>query len=261
MKIKNNYIVETALMTHGVADLLKMEILSLWGNNDSDFVWLDKGNLKVGKLYEFLKFKNNNSIEHRVNSENYEEAKKNKLTAALTASGTLCAGEELNVEYAVSCSISGVSPFENNIITPDLHKIVESDVTLIATSFKDTVNRKESIKWLRKSGVSIFGRESEFSTGFMFNLEPVQLHAIYQKNINIWHKPQLLLNEVSHLSRFENLELLKEIIRAGIEARNNGEYFHPAVNNKLAELTDARSAIIQINSLLDNTKWAKEITS
>ena len=95
----------------------------------------------------------------------------------------------------------------------------------------------------------------------MFDLEPIQLHAIYQHNINIWHKPQLLLNETSSFIRIKNLEKLDEIIEAGKIAEEKGEYFHPAANNKLSELTKNKSAIIQINALLDNTKWAKELTS
>ena len=113
MKTGNNYIVETALMAHGVADLVKMEILSLWDNNNSDFVWLEEGNLRTGKLYEFLKFKNNSPMEYRIDSDFYEEAKARKLTGALTASGTMCAGEELGVDYAVSCGIGGISEIKD----------------------------------------------------------------------------------------------------------------------------------------------------
>ncbi len=215
MKIGSKYLVETALMTHGVSTLSTKEILDVWKNDKSTFVWLDKGKVATGTLSDFLKYKIKNKINYRVSSEDYLKAKQNKLTGALTASGTMCACEELNINYAVSAGIGGISHIKEELICPDLYKISSSKVTLVATTFKDMMNRKETFKWLKERNVNIFEKNGNTSTGFMFKLEIIPVDAMYQTNINIWNKKQLLLNEIPINNRFHNINMLEEMIQAG----------------------------------------------
>lgn len=180
MKTGNNYLVETALMTHGVSSLSNKEIMDIWNHDNSNFVWLSNGKLSIGTLPEFLRFKDNNTINFRISSENYLSAKEKHLTGALTASGTMCACEDLNLQFAVSAGIGGISHIKEELICPDLYKILSSQVTLIATSFKDMMDRESTFKWLKNRNINVYDKNRNISTGFMFNLEEIKLNSTYK---------------------------------------------------------------------------------
>ena len=50
---------------------------------------------------------------------------------------------------------------------------------------------------------------------------------------------------------------LKDKIREGKKAEAAGQYFHPAVNGEIDELTEGYSSVIQLKSLLENAKLAE----
>ena len=261
MKTGNNYLIETALITHGISNLKESEILNIWENDKSTFAWLNRGHLETGYLEKFLNFKSKNTINLRISSDLYMDAKQKGLTGALTASGTMCACEELNLPYAVSAGIGGISDIIDEPFCPDLEKIKSSHVTLVATSFKDMMDRYKTFKWLKANNVEVLEKNGDKSTGFMFKLEVLTVDGKYINNTNMMKKKQLLLNEISIEKRFENICMLKEMIIAGKEAEQKEDYYHPAANNKLAELTNNRSTKKQIRSLLDNARWTRDISS
>lgn len=253
----NKYLVETALLTHGVSDLSTKDILNIWEDDNSKFAWINNGEINIGYIDEYLNFRDNNEMNYRISSANYKYAKKNKLTGALTASGTMTVCEKLNIPYAISAGIGGISNIKEEPICPDLNKILNSKTILIATSFKDMMNREETFNWLHENNIKVYGKNYNYSTGFMFNLDKISLDGVFDKNLPKEDKKILILNEIDFKNRIDDLNFLNLIIEYGKLEESKGKYFHPAANLKLAQLTNGYSSNLQVNALLKNTSFFK----
>lgn len=69
--------------------------------------------------------------------------------------------------------------------------------------------------------------------------------------------PLLIIQEIPEQKRIKDREILAKAIREGKKAESAGQYFHPAVNGKIDELTEGYSSVIQLESLLENAKLAE----
>lgn len=253
MPTGNKFLVETAFLTHGVSDLSETTILEIL-QEPAVFTWLSQGEVMLGGLKEFLAFKAGHAIEYRIDCSNFRQACQKKLTGALTASGTMMVCEKMQRPFAVSAGIGGISEIAAEKICPDLEKIANSRVTLVATSFKDMMDRPKTFKWLKKHGITVYNRTTDFSSGFMFQAEKIPV-KIFESAAKM-NQPCLILNEILPTKRISDSQFLKEMITAGKQAEKQGDYYHPAANNKLAQLTNNQSTYLQLKSLQDNIRWA-----
>jgi pseudouridine-5'-phosphate glycosidase len=68
------------------------------------------------------------------------------------------------------------------------------------------------------------------------------------------------LNPIPHEKRLQNRDYLREAIKAGKQAEQNGMHYHPAANRRLDELSQGWSSLIQLHSLIANIAVAQNIT-
>ena len=47
---KNEYLIETALLTHGLYSVSDEELVKLWEPEEKSIVWLEKGKIKIGGI-------------------------------------------------------------------------------------------------------------------------------------------------------------------------------------------------------------------
>ena len=59
--------------------------------------------------------------------------------------------------------------------------------------------------------------------------------------------------------RISNGEIPKEAYSYGKAQERAGKLFHPAVNEKIDELTEGLSSEIQLESLVENIRWVESI--
>ena len=261
-EFKNGYefdfLIETALLTHGLRSISNEELLSVWPWNDPCLAWVDKGHLKIGTMKEFLSFRDRASEAIRIDCEHFESALENGISGALTASGTMAAAAKYGISMAVTGGMGGIGDIKDEKLCADLPALEQIPVTLISTSPKDVIDIEKTIDWLKEHGVTVLGRYRDVCTGFMAVGEEVKLSGVYDGR-----KPEeklLLLYEIDEKERLSDKTIIDEARKAGKEAEARGEYYHPAANGKIDELSDGRSSILQLNSLIANGKWAEEIT-
>lgn len=251
------YLVETALLTHGLNSISNEELYYTWEDKSNKLVWIEKGQIKIGTLEEYLKIRNNTYNIFRADSSNLDYAVEHKLNAALTASATMRVCQMLNIPFAVTGGMGGIGDIKGEKICPDLGEIIKSTTTLVATSPKDMLDINASIKYLLDSNVSVYGKNTDVCTGFMLKLDPVKITGIFNKSN--FRVPCLLLNEISKDDRFSDSSILENMIAKGKEAESKGGMYHPAANEALDRLTGGASSRLQLKSLLNNIAWAKAL--
>ena len=103
------------------------------------------------------------------------------------------------------------------------------------------------------------GIERDICDGFMFIREKgEQLDGIYSDQALC--VKSLLRNRLAYNCRLEDISLLDVAINTGVEAEACGEYYHPAVNKELDELSGVKTSLWQIQSLLEKIHVANKIT-
>ena len=58
------YLVETALLTHGLKSISNTDILDKWKIQKKNIVWVSQGEIKIGDMEEYLFFQNYVPIRH-----------------------------------------------------------------------------------------------------------------------------------------------------------------------------------------------------
>lgn len=255
---KPNFLVETALLTHGLSSICNEQLVKSWDNTDSNLAWIESGNIIIGNINEFLNFRNRADSLIRIDCFLLKNALKGKLSGALTASGTMAVCEKYNIPLAVTCGMGGIGDIKGEELCPDLPAIYKLPVALIATSPKDMLDIKATIEWLMSKNVTVLGYKSDSCNGFMFNGEKVKLSGVY--NGDFLHSKTLLLREIPINKRLKNLEIIDLAIKAGKEAEKKGMYYHPAANAVIDKLSNGLSSLLQLESLIVNRNWAYEIT-
>lgn len=136
--------------------------------------------------------------------------------------------------------------------------LVESKTILISTSPKDVVNIQSSIEWLLKHQVKILGVRHDYCSGFMFNGKQIPLSGILKKEEAI-APHTLILQDIREEERIEEKDILHQALDAGLKAQERGEYFHPAANAVIAQMSQGVAARLQLKSLIGNGVLAGEI--
>ena len=248
------YLIETALLTHGLRSLTNNYLLENWTLPEALIAWIYKGEIKIGTITKYLSFRTEAQSAIRIDCSILENALKNGVSGALTASGTMAVCKKLGIPAAVTCGMGGIGEIKGEI----------------STGPKDMLERKATVSWLTSHGVQVIGANRGFCTGYLFHGEPVKLQGVL-RSAGCRTKagmpegelcpPLLIINEIPEKLRVSDRQILTEAIIEGKRAEQEGRYYHPAANGKIDEMTNGYSSEIQLASLLDNARLAGQIES
>lgn len=252
------YLVETALLTHGLQSISPDQLGVHLQSAGSHLLWLEQGHVRCGTVEEYLPFRQNKQSSLRINCHMVEQAVREQCSGAFTASGTMAVCQKEQIPLAITCGIGGLDRKTTPEQCPDLFALTKLPVTLLATSPKDTVDIAKTLTWLQEQGVEILGRQKASCTGYLFCQEEVPLNGVYQHQP--LHGKSLLLNEIEPAKRLQEKRLLEEAIQSGYEAVAQGQYFHPAVNGSLDLQSQGYSSRLQLEALVNNILWAQTLT-
>ena len=251
--IHQPFLVETALLTHGLPSISSEEI-GLTLPNLPFYAWVEEGEIVIGDLEVFLPFREREDHHHRINKDTLSLACEKKWSAPLTASGTMAVCENTKRPLAVSAGIAGIGNTPQKTIGADLFALDTLPVGLIASGFKDLMDLEETFKWLKDHRIKVVGHHDPFYEGFLFKESSIPLDGIYQEGTSL--TGTLLLSPLS--KKLSDRNILQKAFEEGKNAYEKGENFHPAVNGALDELTDGLSSRWQLDALKENIQWALE---
>lgn len=249
------FLTESCLLTFGLPSVGNDELMREWKASGVDgmcICWVEKGDIAVGSIEEFLRFRAG-APKFKFSSDSLDRALCEKLSGALTASATMEVCRRMGVACAVSCGIGGIEGEGGRAPCADLRMIKNSGVALICTSPKDMLNIEATVGWLRQNGVSVLGCGSGFCTGYIFNGKPVALDGLWRGERSA---PLAILRPIAAKRRLHAAETLKLAVSEAKEAESRGGYFHPAANAALDRLSKGYSSRLQLSSFLDNVVFA-----
>ena len=252
------FLVESALLTHGLASLTGEDLLALWDLDLPCIVWLEKGEIRLGTMAEYLPFRERAKEIRRVSWDTMDEAAAAGKDGAMTASATMLAASRMGLPIAVTSGMGGVGAIRGEELCPDLPALRDLPVALIATSPKDVVNIGATFQWLRQQGVPVYGRYTPEDSGFMVVGERYSLDGVWGGGCP--KAPTLLLNPIPEEKRLTIPGVVEQAMAAGVAAQERGESFHPAANAEFDRLSQGLSSRLQLLQLLDNARWAMELT-
>ena len=131
------YLIETALLTHGLRSLTNNYLLENWTLPEALIAWIYKGEIKIGTITKYLSFRTEAQSAIRIDCSILENALKNGVSGALTASGTMAVCKKLGIPAAVTCGMGGIGEIKGEELCPDLPALAEIPIILISTGPKD----------------------------------------------------------------------------------------------------------------------------
>lgn len=245
----HKFLVETALIGQGLPSVSDSDLCSNPALAASTLIWLDKGKPLAGTLDEFLPLRRHARQLHRISRRALDQARKNGLTAFLTASAAMQVCAELGVGLAVTAGMGGVGPRPSSAVGEDLLALAELPVSLIAAAPKDVFNHQATFRWLRDAGVCVRGVTRAVSDGFLCRSQAVSLDGPDNGTAS---PPLLLLNPIPHRGRCISSAVLAAAMAEGESAEKEGREYHPAVNAALDRLSGSQSSRWQLASLCEN---------
>lgn len=245
------YLVETALLSHGLNSISNQYLLDVFPKK-AILVWIEYGEIMFGNIEKYLNFREKSSEYKRANKSQLSLAFKNKESKALTASAVMSIADELDIPIVITAGMGGI----DNNISEDLIELCKFSGVLISSSPKDIVNVEETINWLIDKNVSIEGKGSDITNGFMFRTKTIKINGIFNGYIR---GPKLLLNGINEKYRFNDLNIIKKQIEAGNKGKLEGKMYHPVANEYLDTVTNGLSSKLQLHALIENIKWAEDI--
>ncbi len=254
------FLVESALLTHGLRSVSNDTLLANWPAALSCIVWIDCGRIVIGSMEEYLPFRERAASLRRIDCDNLDDFLQEKSSGALTASGTMAVCHRLGINLAVTCGMGGIGDIHGEELCPDLPALRDIPVTLISTSPKDMLDIDATINWLRENSVTVMGHKENLCTGYLFRSANVPLDGVWQDGTPLPAGKLLLLNGIPSEQRVQDISLLSLGIAAGKEAEAKGEYYHPAANAAFDRLTGGASSRLQMDSLIINALWADQLT-
>lgn len=251
------YLVESALLTHGLSSITENELIKRWPGTYDTIAWMQKGRLTVGGIDDFCKFRRKAAVYGRVNRRNYDSFKAQGRSGALTAWGTMRACEELGITLAVTCGMGGLMKGQRPEESHDLEALAAGPVSLLAAAPKDMFDLKRTILAMEEAGITILGYESDVCDGYIFAGECVNISGRWNKEPP--GKRRLFLKAIERADRIADKEILNRACRYGEDEEAKGRYYHPAVNKKVDELTGGVSSALQLGALIENIAWAEQL--
>ena len=258
MTESNKYLVETALLTHGIRSVSNEEILRRWPDRKQNIVFLDRGEIRITDIESYLAFRVDVDSIHRVDMDTIEEAICDRRSAALTASATMRVCAERKIPYAVTAGMGGIGAIEGEELCPDLPALEKLSVKLISCGPKDMLDRRETYRWLKDRGVIVTDLGRNFSTGYVFCGEKIAFSGCTEEEF-LSSPHGLLVHEIPESERIEDMEILRRAVREGYKKQREGANFHPAVNGALDSITGGYSSILQLDGLIANIKQIEKI--
>lgn len=256
-------LVETALLTHGLRSITNEELADGWFCPDAVLAWVDRGELKLGSITEYLPFRERAAELIRIDCDHLEEALQSGASGALTASGTMAVCQKMNIPLAITCGMGGIGDLRGEELCPDLPALMRIPVALISTSPKDMLDRPATLDWLRRHGVHTVGAPC---TGYLFCGEAVPLElplSVVKSEEEVRRLTAdgglLILNPIPEEKRVQDRCILADAIKAGKQAEAEGRYYHPAANGEIDRRTDGYSSRIQLESIQQNYLLARSI--
>ena len=253
------FLMETALLTHGLVSLSDEDILAAWPWEARNLVWVEAGTIRRGTLREYLPVRSRASELIRIDRDLLPAALAKGLSGALTGSGTMAAAQGMGVPIAVTAGMGGVGDIEGETLCPDLPALTETNVVLVATSPKDVIDIPATIDWLLRNGVTVLGRGASTCSGFVFRGDDIPISGCWQPGQRVAPHTLLLL-EIPREKRLHDRALLYEAKLAAVRAQERGEAYHPAANAEIDRLSGGVSSKLQLQSLIDNGLWAEQLS-
>ncbi|HAE61338.1 MAG TPA: hypothetical protein DCG38_03250, partial [Eubacteriaceae bacterium] len=102
-----NFLVETALLGHGLLSVDNDLILSLWPD-EVLLAWVENGKVKIGHISEFIPSRKNSKDWERLDGLAVKSKKYDNKNAFLTASGTMAVAKDVNCPVVVTAGIGGI---------------------------------------------------------------------------------------------------------------------------------------------------------
>ena len=96
------YLTETALPTHGLRSISNEELRKNWHCPAAVLAWVDHGELRLGHIEDYLPFRERAAELVRIDCDHLEDALQNKISGALTASGTMAVCRKLGIPLAIT---------------------------------------------------------------------------------------------------------------------------------------------------------------
>ena len=272
------YLVESALLVHGIKNVSEETILRYWDLPDAPFVWMEKGMVRIGGIDKLMDFRRrmreSGIIPRRANHFNLDEYMSLGADAVMTASGAMsvCAIEGFGA--AVTAGTGGFFPeiladngthlTTRGFGPPDVATLTQVPVVLVSSGPKDMLDYAGTIRYLDEHSVFVCGTKRPSYSGYVFVGEEAQLPHMLEEHQGTppnWSRlhAAFVINEIDADKRLTDRSILEEAVAYGHEAEKAGGYFHPAVNEKLEELTKGYSALLQLAGLLDNAKLIRGI--
>lgn len=248
------FLVESCLLTFGLVSVGEAALAESWraaGLGEAHICWVRCGEITVGTMEEYLPFRASRP-RGKFAADGLDAALSSKLSGALTASGTMEACRRLGVPCAVSAGIGGIGDVKGEELCPDL------PAALVCTSPKDMLDIPATIGWLRDAGVRVLGCGSAACTGYVFNGEPVALDGEWNGERCAPH--MLIMRGIAPELRLKNRGILASAVAKGKAAEKAGRYYHPTVNAALDRMSSGYSSKIQLDSLIDNVRFAAALT-
>ena len=251
----SEFLIESALLTHGLKSITNDMLLEKWENEEKRIAWLEAWKIRIETIQNFCTFREKLRNFERINYQNFQCFQENRKTGIFTASGTMKACELLDIPLAVTCGMGGLMKGQKKEDCHDVAALSESSVSLIATAPKDMFDLKTTIDCMIAEGIKVYGYHTDFCDGYMFLGKKVTLTGIW-KNESL-NQGTLYLRGISYADRIADRRILEAAHIYGKEKEKEGFYYHPAVNEKIDELSKGKSSQIQLEALLKNIKWAK----
>ena len=259
MEVSFPFLVESALLTHGLASVTEETLLARWPAELQNIVWVSRGSVCTGGMAEFLAFRRSEAPALRIDCCTLEDSLREGRSGALTASGTMAVCLRCGIPLAVTCGMGGIGDIRGEELCPDLPALRDLPVALISTSPKDVVDIPATLRWLRENGVTVLGAGTDRCTGYLLRSTDVPLSGVLQDTL-----PQeshvLILQGIPEEQRIRELSMLPAAIAEGKEAEQSGAYFHPAANRAFDRMSGGLSSSIQLDSLIRNALLAKRLT-
>lgn len=254
------YLVETALLGHGLISIRDDEILELWPDGAS-LAWVEKGEIRIGTIQEFIPSRSKSDDWKRLDGLMIKQGLSNNINAFLTASATMVVAKEVGYPLVVSAGIGGIGNIKSEKFCYDLTALANLGISLVATSPKDMLDIEGTFDWLKNKGVRILGFDRDYCNGYLMILNNIKLAGeLNINNINNFKLGyNLILNHIPENKRIKDLSFLTKAIKVGENAEEDGKNYHPAVNAAFDQLSLGNSSKIQLESLISNIRVAELI--
>ena len=116
----HEFLMETALLTHGLVSLSDQDILNVWPWETKLLTWVEEGSVRLGSLRDYLPIRNRSKEMIRIDRDTLSTALSEGVSGALTASGTMAVAQNKGIPLVVTAGMGGIGDIEGEELCPDL---------------------------------------------------------------------------------------------------------------------------------------------